>query len=368
MPSSQPVYDLVIVGAGPAGAAAAVRARQLGRSCIVVEPGPWPPPHGPLEWLGPAGIAMADKCTLGAKAVRANYFTGLRLHSWDLKRTVKADEPDLRGWIFDASDFAQALLGLAQQAGADVLLGAQTSDLHLGEQEVCLKLSNHREARGRVLLVGDGLGSRTTELARLATVRESDGLSAYAEVLFDAPAGQTSLDVVIGASRSLQTVVVTRAGRRGCVRLVSHEPGAPVERQLRDFVAVACESRLIPNQPDGEVKVGFIAAGAALEFETLVGKRCLQIGETGGFIAAFSGERIYPCMRSGWMAAEAADRALKAPVLQDELHSFGSAWRRDLADYLRLPNTDLALLMPLVFNNAQMSGRLARAFLLGQTF
>jgi hypothetical protein len=50
------------------------------------------------------------------------------------------------------------------------------------------------------------------------------------------------------------------------------------------------------------------------------------------------------------------------------LHSFGSAWRRDLADYLRLPNTDLALLMPLVFNNAQMSGRLARAFLLGQTF
>jgi len=73
-------------------------------------------------------------------------------------------------------------------------------------------------------------------------------------------------------------------------------------------------------------------------------------------------------MRSGWKAAEAADRALKAPVLQDELHSFSSAWRRDLADYLRLPNTDLALLMPLVFNNSQMSGRLARAFLLGQTF
>jgi len=367
MPSSQPVYDLVIVGAGPAGAAAAVRARQLGRSCIVVEPGPWPPPHGPLEWLGPAGIAMADKCTLGAKAVRANYFTGLRLHSWDLKRTVKADEPDLRGWIFDASDFAQALLELAQRAGADVLLDAQTSDLHLGEDEVCLKLSNNRQACGRVLLIGDGLDSRATELARLATVRESDGLSVYAEALFE-PAGQTGLDVVISASRSLQIVVITRAARRGCVRLFSHEPGAPVERLLRDFLAVACESRLIPTQPEGEVKVGFTAAGAALEFETLVGKRCLQIGETGGFIAAFSGERIYPCMRSGWMAAEAADRALKAPVLQDELHSFSSAWRRDLADYLRLPNTDLALLMPLVFNNSQMSGRLARAFLLGQTF
>ena len=108
--------------------------------------------------------------------------------------------------------------------------------------------------------------------------------------------------------------------------------------------------------------------GAALDMDTHVGKRCLLIGDAGGFAAAFSNETVYPAMRSGWIAAETALRALHAPVLQDELASFSVAWRTDMADYLRMPNTDLSLLVPLVFNNEQMSRRVARAFLLGQPF
>ena len=107
-------------------------------------------------------------------------------------------------------------------------------------------------------------------------------------------------------------------------------------------------------------------AGVALDLDTLVGKRCVLIGESAGFVSAFSGETIYPCMMSGWMAAEVVGRALAANVLQDELLSFGAAWRGELAEYLRSPNTDLSLLMPLVFDNEQMSKRVARAFLLGR--
>ena len=113
---------------------------------------------------------------------------------------------------------------------------------------------------------------------------------------------------------------------------------------------------------------GLCPSGVALDMDTHVGKRCLLIGDAGGFVAAFSNEGIYPAMRSGWIAADTALRALRAPVLQDELASFGVAWRGELADYLRMPNTDLSLLVPLVFNNEQMSRRVARAFLLGQTF
>ncbi len=362
------LYDLVIIGAGPAGSAAAIRARQLDRSCLIIEPEAWPPARGTLEWLGPVGVSLAESCGLTARAVRANPFTGLQLYSWSLKQSVKVDEPRLAGWIVDVADIAPALLGLAEKAGARVLLEAQPRELHLGEAHVSIRLSGGRSVRGQILLIGDGLRSRTAELARLAEARESDGVSPCAETLFEDSAGRTGLNVVIGAKRTPQTAVIIRAGRVGRVRLISHDSGTPVDQQLREFLDAAYEACLLPRQAEPIITAGSTPAGVALELESLVGKRCLQIGETGGFVAAFSGECIYPGMRSGWMAAEAADRALRAAVLQDELQSFSSAWRAELADYLRLPNTDLALLMPLVFNNPQMSARVARAFLLGQTF
>ena len=102
--------------------------------------------------------------------------------------------------------------------------------------------------------------------------------------------------------------------------------------------------------------------------ESHVGKRCLLVGDAGGFVTSFSHEGIYPALRSGELAAETVAAALRAPVLQDELASFSTLWRSELAGYLRMPNTDLGLLMPMVFNNPQMSRRVARAFLLGQAF
>jgi flavin-dependent dehydrogenase len=105
-----------------------------------------------------------------------------------------------------------------------------------------------------------------------------------------------------------------------------------------------------------------------LELELHVGKRCLVVGDAGGFLASFSHEGLYPAIRSGQLAVEAVVRALEADVLQDELATFGAAWRAELAAYLQMPNTDLGLLLPMVFGNAEVSRRVARAFLLGQRF
>jgi flavin-dependent dehydrogenase len=85
-------------------------------------------------------------------------------------------------------------------------------------------------------------------------------------------------------------------------------------------------------------------------------------------VSAFSGDGLYPALRSGVLAAETAADALRGGVLQDELAQFGPRWRADLADYLRMPNTDLGLLLPMVFGNSQIARRVARAFVLGQAF
>jgi hypothetical protein len=152
------------------------------------------------------------------------------------------------------------------------------------------------------------------------------------------------------------------------VTLLTRDLSSPAATQLASLLEAARAGDILPRdcvpQP---VEVPGLA-GLALELESHVGKRCLVVGEAGGFVSAFSNEGLYPALRSGWLAAQTAARALSAPVLQDELATFSADWRTDLADYLRMPNTDLGLLLPMVFSNPEMSRRMGRAFLLGQAF
>jgi len=368
MTKRQEVFDVVIVGATPAGGAAAIRARQAGLSCLVIEPEAWPRRQTNLDWLGPRGIEFCRSCGLDGPAVGAVEFTGVCLRSWDLSRETRVEEQGLGGWIVDRAEFDGALIDRAVAAGAVLRPEAQPQGLSLGEEYAKLLLGDGAEIRGRILLIGDGLNSRVAALARLMTAGESEGVAAAVTADFEGTDAAPQLDVIIGARRSPQTVTILRSGRRGRVVLLTRELSPAPQEQFGEFVEAARSAGLLPADGWRQVAVAASPAGVALEMETLIGKRCLQIGETGGFVAAFSNEVLYPEMQSGWLAAETAERALRAAVLQDELQSFSVAWRAELAEYLRLPNTDLALLMPLVFNNAQMSARVARAFLLGQGF
>lgn len=362
------LYDLVVVGGGPAGAAAALRALQHKASVLLLEKEQQPRPPVRAGWLGPAGMELCKACGLTAKKAGAARFAGLRLHSWDLKRSTSVQDRELRGWLVIRTVFDAALWNAAAHAGALGLAGVEVQELNLGEDRAILCLSDGRTAAGRVVLIADGAASPTAQMAYLATAAQQSGVPQGAFADYETKQQVARLDVVIGANRAGRLATIVRLGETICVGLVTRAVEEPVEQQLQALCDQAIERGLLPAAGRGTPTRCVCPAGVALDMETHVGKRCLLIGEAGGFVATFSHEEIYPAMRSGWIAADAALRALRAPVLQDELASFGVAWRTELADYLRMPNTDLSLLAPLVFNNEQMSRRVARAFLLGQPF
>ncbi len=365
-------YDLVIVGGGPAGATAAVRAARDGAGVLVIEKNTCPRPRRCTGWLGPAGVAMCEEIGLPAHDAGAQPFASVHLHSWDLQRSAHVEDPELRGWLIERGPFDDAVLKRATDAGADALAGVEVIDLRLGEEEAVLELSDGRRATGRIMLIADGAHS---PIGRRANLVPAIGVPHLPHCAFvEYPAGGTrrdsrsaGLEIAVGASRSGQVVTVMRAGAHVRVSLMMRGEPSEVGEAFTRFAAAAIERGLLPDgMPAPRLRIS--PAGAALDLETHVGKRCLLIGDAGGFVAAFSNEGIFPAMRSGWLAAETALRALAAPVPQDELATFGPQWRRELADYLRMPNTDLSLLVPLVFNNAQMSRRVVRSFLLGQPF
>jgi len=362
------IYDVVIVGAGPAGSAAAIEARRLGLTCLIVGGQGSRRAGSQLDWLGPAGLKMCKSIGLLPTQAGAREFTGLELRSWDFKKSTRVSEPTLKGWIVERPAFERALLALASEAGAETNLAAAPGHLTLGEQYVEIEFQGGGAARGRALLIGDGLESPTAELARVTTARRCPSVATWAEIEFEAAARQTGLDVIIGSRQSPHAATIVYCAGRGRLRMVTQDTSSPLEAQFGELLRAAQAAGLIRPTDQRRMVTGLTPSGAALDAETLIGKRCLLIGETGGFVAAFSDDSIYPGMKSGCVAVEVVARALKAPVFQDELQQFNPAWRRELADYLRLLNTDLCLLMPLVFSNARMSARVARAFLLGLGF
>ena len=65
-------------------------------------------------------------------------------------------------------------------------------------------------------------------------------------------------------------------------------------------------------------------------------------------------------------AGEVIETALAAPTSQDALMTFDTRWRLEMAEYLRMPNTDMEFLIPLIFSNPPMADRVTNAFFLGE--
>lgn len=104
---------------------------------------------------------------------------------------------------------------------------------------------------------------------------------------------------------------------------------------------------------------------AALSGET-VANRTLLFGPAGGFVSACA-EEVYPSCWSAVIAAKIAAAALKQRHVQDALLEFRGEWGSTLGDYLRGPQQNLKLLLPLVYRNNIMSARVAEAILLGES-
>ncbi|MGB9306735.1 MAG: menaquinone reductase [Mycobacterium sp.] len=155
--------DLVVVGAGPAGSAAAAWAARAGRDVLVVDSASFPRDKACGDGLTPRAIAELTRLGLGDWLDTRIRHRGLRMSGFGGE--VEVDWP---GPSFPSYSSAVARLELddrirkvAEESGARMLLGAKAVAVHhdSSRRVVSLTLADGTEVHCRQLIVADGARS-----------------------------------------------------------------------------------------------------------------------------------------------------------------------------------------------------------------
>lgn len=317
------IHDVVIVGAGPAGASAAVALAQRGvKDILLLDRATFPREKTCGSGLSPNAIALAEELGIGGDLRRQ----AVKIES------VKIVTPAGRSMVLSSNasavillrrEFDHLLLERARALGASFEGGVRaTTLLREGDRVVGVRMADGREIRARFVLCADGAHSIFSTDPRpkrsISTLMGwwdgADFVPGQIEMIFDRNVAP------------LYGWLFPEGGARvniGICMEGQEEGGEKAGRNVRDvfarFLADHYEARLRGAVPVGKLK------GHPIVYTTWVGHNtapgALYVGEAARVTHNATGEGISQAMQCGIFAAEAVSAVLAGRA--DE----AAAWR-----------------------------------------
>ncbi|HEY2942910.1 MAG TPA: NAD(P)/FAD-dependent oxidoreductase [Vicinamibacteria bacterium] len=321
--------DVVVVGAGPAGSAAAIFLRQRGRDVLLLDEARFPRDKICGESVSPgarpllAALGVADAvCRLGPHPLR-----GMALTSPD-GTSFRGDYRDVAepGFATRRDAFDHVLLDGARAAGAEVREGVRATGLVFANGDgtgsadgmvvgvTCEDGSGPETLRARLVIGADG--RRSVVARRLGLLREHrslckfavrghwegmDGLEERGEM--HVGGGGYCGIAPLAPRRANVTFVLDRAEMAAAGGDLESFYRETLRRWPRIEERLARASLLGPPRAIGPL---------ALEASRVSAPGALLVGDSAGFYDPFTGEGVTLALRSAEMAADVADRALQS--------------------------------------------------------
>ena len=377
MPAKEKPTGAIVYGHHPAAYLAAMILAERKAPVLHVLP-PGKPPEDRAALLNPALFKLHKGLKPLAESLDLTPVHGLAFLADDSAVEGRHAAEGPLAFITQVDALRAAMAGLADEAGVKRLAA---KSFHLKSVD---ETGVHAEADGRgidakLLLLADDLPSDEAAAASVPPVWPDALLRRVSRVevptsLLTAgngpPVVPMSLD--LGGNLCWAWLLADAAGAQAVVEqpVDSHLPGcktAPADLMNRWLDVLIAHGPLAGRAGIDLKKIASrtVPFAGALERDA-VADRTLLFGPAGGFHSA-TGEDLYPACWSATFAADIAAAALKADHPQDALAAYRSKWGASLGDYLRGPQQNLRLLLPLIYKNPQMTSRFVQAILQGKS-
>jgi len=360
-------FDVVVEGAGPAGATAAYYLAKQGRSVALVDRAKFP----------------REKACGGGLCVHIEEFDHI-VDNWDDFLESKCTRGIVYGPDGLAVDYTQEtpffynirrytfdnkLVEYAVEAGATLMEGIAVKDFQVEPDKVITELRDGSTLESEVII---GAGGAFDMVAR--RIRADEGLpmkwadeDIATALYFEIEVGREYMDAVYGPERismahikfngldgygwsfSKDTVLNVGIGcpRSTIRRAKADNPGWDERQYLLDYVATLKEQGWFPR--DLEVTRDMLAGSnipVGMGLQPSAGDRMMVIGDAGGFVSPLSGEGLYYAVDSGQLAAETLEGLFEGGQFSKaELMHYHRAWRNKWGDDLEWLKVAWHLLM-----------------------
>ncbi|GAA4688380.1 FADH2-dependent halogenase [Promicromonospora umidemergens] len=348
-------YDLVVIGAGPAGSTAARQAAQLGLRVLIVEKDPFPRFHigesllpymsGLLNQLG-----LLERMRQQGHPVKSGAeFTNTE---GQFHRVCFTDQGPGRfhtTFQVERSRFDQVLLDSAVEAGATVTLQAEVTDIDLSDDDaphriryteadgepVEVQASVLIDASGRAGVISGKLGLRkpVQRLKMVAVYRH------YAGVREETNPGWSG-DVQIGNHAEGWVWAIPNSAGTLSVGAVMRKPtmraAADREELLSDHISriPRIVERLGTAKPQGPARQ---ESDFCYYADQVVGNRWFMVGDAAAFVDPVFSGGVYLAMTTGMQASIEAAAVLDGrSTIEDSTARFTSLYKTGYDTYFRL--------------------------------
>jgi len=320
------VYDLIIVGGGPAGSAAGRAAGKLGLKTLLIEKAVFPR-------YKPCGGALSERAMSFLDFAIPGYIQerdvfGARIHFGS--RVIERHKGDRISTLVTRSVLDSYLLDKAKETGIDVKMGEKVTDCNEenGYIEVYTDKDNYC---ARFLIVAEGAHGKLKYRVRKRDKKHEYAVAIVAEV----EASNEEIDRYIRNAIDVHFGVVTMGYgwifphenyfSIGIAGVADHLPNP--RRTMTDF--------LLSNGFDGNYRLHAHVLPAGGVRRSIVNSRVLLTGDAAGFVDPFFGEGIAYAIRSGQIAAKTVSDIVRRNKSPDALKQYEPICQSEFGTDLR---------------------------------